>query len=98
MSSLENKLNKAKEGWNYLWNLLEKESVRGQLKTEILALLYRYQVELYSTKYKLDNIEEKIKSSTLSSEDRELVSDALSIHISNFQAIALTIENLLREQ
>ena len=60
MSNLENKLNKAREGWSYLWNLLEKEAVRDKVKTGVLAVLYKYQVELYSTKYKLDFIEKKI--------------------------------------
>ena len=97
MSNLEDKLNKAKEGWNYLWNLLEKEAIRGKVKKEVLAVLYQYQVELYSTKYKLDYIENKIKDPKLSNEDKEILHDALSMHITNFQAIAFTIENLLKE-
>lgn len=96
MSDLESKLNKAKEGWNYLWNLLEKEAIRGKIKEDVLAVFYKYQVELDATKYKLENIENKIKSSRLSLEDQELLDDALSMHITNFQAIALTIENLLK--
>ncbi len=96
MSNLENKLNKAIEGWNYLWNLLGKEAKRDKIKAEILAVLYRYQVELDATKYKLENIENKIKKSVLSDEDKEIIDAALSMHISNFQAIALTIENLLK--
>ena len=96
MNNLENKLNKAIEGWNYLWNLLGKEAKRDKIKAEILAVLYRYQVELDATKYKLENIENKIKKSVLSDEDKEIIDAALSMHISNFQAIALTIENLLK--
>ena len=96
MNDLENKSNKAKEGWNYLWNLLEKEAIRDKVKTEILAILYKYQVELHSTKYKLEFIEKKIKDSKLSNEDQEILHDALSMHITSFQAIAFTIENLLR--
>ena len=96
MDNLKDKLNKAREGWNYLWNLLKKEAVRDKVKTEVLAVLYKYQVELHSTKYKLDFIEKKIKDSKLSNEEQETVNDALSMHITNFQAIALTIENLLK--
>jgi len=96
LNNLENKLNKAIEGWNYLWNLLGKEAKRDKIKAEILAVLYRYQVELDATKYKLENIENKIKKSVLSDEDKEIIDAALSMHISNFQAIALTIENLLK--
>lgn len=44
----------------------------------------------------MDFIEKKIKDSKLSIEDQELLDDALSMHITNFQAIALTIENLLK--
>ncbi len=95
MSNLENKLNKAKEGWNYLWKLLEKEAKRDKVKTDILAVFYKYQVELDATKHKLENIENKIQDWNLSEEDKEVLNDALSMHISNFQAIALTIENLL---
>lgn len=97
MNNLENKLNKAIEGWNYLWNLLEKEAKRDKVKAGILAVFYRYQVELDATKYKLENIENKIKKLELSDEDKEIIDDALSMHISNFQAIALTVENMLRD-
>lgn len=97
MSDLNEKLKKAKSGWTYLWNLLEKEAVREKISTEALAELFKYQVELYSTKYKLENIENKIKKEKLSKDDKESISDVLSMHITNFQSIAFVIERLLKE-
>ena len=93
---MHNKLKTAKAGWSYLWNLLEKEIKREDLLPEVLMQFYKYQVELDSTKHILELFEEKLKSN-LSKNDEESISDALSRHISNFQAIALSIENLLRE-
>ena len=97
MNDLKDKLNKAKAGWSYLWSLLEKEAKREKVKAKVLTEFYKYQVELYSTKYKLDFIEKQIKLSDLSKEEHQIIDEALSMHISNFQAIAFTIENLLHE-
>ena len=59
--------------------------------------LYKYQVDLESAKYILELFEEKFKIITLlGDDDKEALGDAISRHINNFQAIALTIENLLR--
>lgn len=98
MHNLRDKLKIAKAGWSYLWNLLEKEVQKENLPTEILMQFYKYQVDLESAKYILELFEEKLKNiSLLNDDDKEALSDAISRHISNFQAIAFSIENLLRE-
>lgn len=95
MNDLKDKLNRAKVGWSYLWKLLEKEVKRENLKQEVLMVFYRYQVELESAKYKLELYEKKLESINLSEEDKEIVSEGLARYLSTFQAIALSIENLL---
>ncbi len=93
---MEDKLKKAKAGWNYLWNLLEKETKKDNIKAMVLHVLYQYQVELDATNYKLENIERRIKDLNLSTDDIDSLNDAISMHITNFQAIAFSIENLLK--
>ena len=90
-------LKKAKSGWSYLWNLLEEEVQRKNIKPDVLMELYRYQIVLDSTKHILDLFEEELKDKDLPKEEQERINDALSRHITNFQAIAFSIENLLRE-
>ena len=97
MSTLHAILKKAKSGWSYLWNLLKKEVQRKNIKPDVLMELYRYQIVLDSTKHILDLFEEELKDKDLPKEEQERINDALSRHITNFQAIAFSIENLLRE-
>ena len=59
--------------------------------------LYRYQVEVDTDKHMLELYEKKLENISLSTEDKEIVNDGLSRYLSTFQAIALSIENLLRE-
>ncbi|MBI2996138.1 MAG: hypothetical protein HYY52_05465 [Candidatus Melainabacteria bacterium] len=91
------RLERAKAGWNYLWNLLENEVKNQNISKEILMVLYRYQVELDTDRHLLELYEIKLKNIDPSEEDKETISDGLSRYVSKFQAIALTIENLLRE-
>ena len=97
LNELKDKLSKAKAGWNYLWKLLEKEVKRVNLSTEVLTELYRYQVELDTDKHLLELYEKKLASVTFSAEDEEIVREGLPRYLSKFQAIAFSIENLLRE-
>ena len=96
MSNLQDIFKTARAGWHYLWNLLEKEVTRKNIKPDILMGLYRYQMVLDSTKHILDMFEEELRDKDLSKEDQERINDALSQHIANFQTIAFSIENLLR--
>lgn len=97
MNDLNKKLKTVIIGWNYLWEILEKEVKSPNNSTEVLMELYRYQVELYSAKYRLNLFEEKANNIDLSSADIELIGDALSRYIATFQAYAITIENLLKK-
>lgn len=90
-----NKLKKANEGWLYLWRLLEKEVVQSYPNKRVLAVLYKYQVELYSIKFKLKKIESVLNEFSLDKPEEEKISEALSLHIATFQSMAISIENLL---
>ncbi len=97
MNDLKKKLARAKAGWNYLWNVLEHEVKNPTINKQVLSELYRYQVEVDTDKHMLELYEKKLENINLSKEDEEIVNDGLSRYISTFQAIALSIENLLRE-
>ena len=95
MDDLKEKLKRAGVGWNYLWNLLEKEVKRKDIKPDVLMVFYKYLVELDTDKHLLELYDEKLKSAHLSKEDEEVVREGLANYMSTFQAMAFTIENLL---
>ena len=96
LSELKEKLKQAKAGWNYLWNLLEKETKRQNFTEGVLMELYRCQVELESARHKLKNYEKKLENINLTKEDEDIVREGLANYMSTFQAMAFSIENLLR--
>lgn len=97
LTELKDKLSRAKAGWNYLWKLLEEEVKKENIKQEVLMELYRYQVELDTDKHVLELYEKKLASVAFSREDEEIVREGLPRYLSKFQAMAFSIENLLRE-
>ena len=96
---LKSKLRKVKISWQYVWDLLDK-LLKENPDYYLKELLFMYQVELDSHLRKIEVLEQKIKYEPIKLNEEEIFSadQLLSWMITDHQAKAIFIDNLLKSK
>ena len=96
---LNDKLNKARVSWKYIWDLIE-QVLKEYPGYELKFLLYKYQVELDSNLRKMEYIEQRINDEILQLDKEEYhsVEQLLSWISTDHIAKTIFIDNILKKR
>ena len=102
IKNLKSSLNKGRQSWHYVWNLINKVlDTSSELSYIIKNYLFQCQVFLDSNEKLLDKYEiiiNELKEDSLSSDEYENIGQVLRSIITDHQAKAISIDNILREE
>lgn len=100
IKNLKSNLNKGRQSWHYVWNLINKVlSTYEDMPYYTKNYLFQCQVLLDSNEKLLDKYEiiiNELKESLLTSDEYENISQVLRSLITDHQAKAISIDNILR--
>lgn len=100
IKNLKSSLHKGRQSWRYVWNLIDKVlNARQDLPYHTKNYLFQCQVLLDSNEKLLDKYEitiNEIKEGSLTNDEYENISQVLRSLITDHQAKAISIDNILR--
>ena len=101
IKNLKSSLNKGRQSWHYVWNLIDKIlNTSKDLPYHIKNYLFQCQVFLDSNEKLLDKYEtiiNELKENSLTNDEYENISQVLRSLITDHQAKAISIDNILRK-
>ena len=102
IKNLKSSLNKGRQSWYYVWNLIDKVlNTNKDLPYHIKNYLFQCQVFLDSNEKLLDKYEiiiNKLKECSFTNDEYENISQVLSSLTTDHQAKAISIDNILRKE
>ncbi len=101
IKNLKSSLSKGRQSWHYVWNLIDKILKNNQdLPYHTKNYLFQCQVFLDSNESLLDKYEtivNELKEGSLTNDEYENISQVLRSLITDHQAKAISIDNILRK-
>ena len=102
IENLKSSLNKGRQSWHYVWNLIDKIlNTNKDLPYHVKNYLFQCQVFLDSNESLLDKYEtiiNELKENLLTNDEYEDISQVLKSLITDHQAKAISIDNILRKE
>ena len=102
IKNLKSSLNKGRKSWYYVWNLIDKVlSTYNDISYHIKNYLFQCQVLLNSNEKLLDKYEtiiNELKEDLLTNDEYENIGQVLRSLITDHQAKAILIDNILRSE
>ena len=102
IKNLKSTLNKGRQSWHYVWNLIDKVlSTYDDMPYHTKNYLFQCQVLLDSNEKLLDKYEtviNELKEDLLTNDEYENISQVLRSLITDHQAKAISIDNILRKE
>ena len=100
IKNLKSSLNKGRQSWHYVWNLIDKVlSTYKNMPYHAKNYLFQCQVLLDSNEKLLDKYEtiiNELREDLLTSDEYENISQILRSLITDHQAKAISIDNILK--
>ena len=102
IKNLKSSLNKGRQSWHYVWNLIDKIlNTNKDLPYYIKNYLFQCQVFLDSNEKLLDKYEiiiNELKENSLTNDEFENINQVLNSLITDHQAKAMSIDNILTKE
>ena len=102
IKNLKSSLNKGRQSWHYIWNLINKVlDASSELPYATKNYLFQCQVLLDSNEKLLDKYEiiiNALRGDSLTNDEYENISQVLRSIITDHQAKAISIDNILKKE